>query len=109
MSTIKNLLALFKDEIEKKVLVGMTKVTPTKIGIDDRCGPLWIGEEGIIVRTNDDPRLRYYGGFEYVNKEHCIVIDEYVFYSIESNLVKYCYEHLNNTESSNPDQDLDEE
>ncbi len=59
---------------------------------------LWIGSDFIAVRKHDDRSLQYYGGFEYVDKEHRTECGEYVFYSTEDDRVQghhECFEQEN--------------
>lgn len=69
------------------------------IGLDPRAANrLWIGSDFIAVRKHDDRLLQYYGGFEYVDKEHRTECGEYVFYSTEDDRVQghhECFEQEN--------------
>lgn len=71
-------------------------------GLDERCGVLRVGDDFIAVRTDNDRRLQYYGGFEYVRADHRHVIGSWVFYSIESSRVDEAFnearDYINNLE-----------
>ena len=51
-----------------------------EIGLDNRCGMVYISEDAIVVDKHRDGTLQYYGGFEYVDKEYRKEIGDYVFY-----------------------------
>ena len=57
------------------------------VGLDMRCGTIYINEEYIAVDKYKAGTLDYYGGFEYVDKEHRTEMGYYVFYSRESSRV----------------------
>ena len=61
------------------------------VGLDNRCGMIYISEDAIAVPKYNDGTLQYYGGFEYVNKDYRKEIGDYVFYLGEDNRVR---EHL---------------
>ncbi len=50
------------------------------IGLDSRCGMVYISEDAIAVDKHRDGTLQYYGGFEYVNKDFRKEIGDFVFY-----------------------------
>lgn len=57
------------------------------LGLDMRCGTIYINEEYIAVEKSRAGSLDYYGGLEYVDKEHRQEFGGYVFYSRESSRV----------------------
>ena len=50
------------------------------IGLDPRCGIIYISEDAIAVPQYNDRTVQYYGGFEYVDKEFRKEMGNYVFY-----------------------------
>lgn len=52
----------------------------TKIGLDGRCGRIFIDEDCIITMKSNRRMLDYYGGFEYVDKEYVQEMGDYVIY-----------------------------
>lgn len=83
------IIDLAEDYVSKE----MEPVYPSReiIGLDMRCGPLFINENAIAVRKHNDGSLQYYGGFEYVDKEYRYEVGDYVFYNGEDERVR---EHL---------------
>jgi hypothetical protein len=73
------------------------KVYADKVGLDYRCGYVYVGEDFIAVSTDNDNRLQYYGGFEYISKELRKQYGEYVFYTAEDDecRVSECLEWFN--------------
>lgn len=61
------------------------------VGLDMRCGRIYINEECIAVDKYRQGTLEYYGGMEYVDKEYRHTLGEYVFYLAEDNRVR---EHI---------------
>lgn len=51
------------------------------LGLDRRCGSLWVSEEWIAT---EQPRmLNYYGGFEYIEDRYVTTLGSWTFYSAE--------------------------
>ena len=51
-----------------------------EVGLDSRCGNLFVGEDFIAVWSVYDNRLQYYGGFEYISKEQRKQFGDLVIY-----------------------------
>ena len=78
----------------------MGKVNPQQLGLDNRCGSLFITPDCIGTYKDRDRALQYYGGFEYVDTEYRHEFGDYVFYSAEDNRVRDCLEtYLNKVEA----------
>lgn len=60
------------------------------VGLDERCGMLYINEECIAVPKHNDARAQYYGGLEYCNKEYRQEIGDYVFYFADDDRIQNC-------------------
>jgi hypothetical protein len=82
-----DLIGKFNVEITNFVSKEMTKVNAEDIGIDARCGSLFIDHDTIAVRKCNDGTLQYYGGFEYVDKEYRREVGDWVFYFSEDSRV----------------------
>lgn len=65
------------------------EVNAVQLGLDPRStySPLRVTEDYIAVPLTQDERMRYYGGFEYVDADHRQVLGEWVFYLAESERV----------------------
>ena len=65
-----------------------------QMGMDIRAGHMiyLVEAEGLVVRKNHDGILQYYGGFEYVDKMNRWEMGSWVFYSIEDERVKDCFD-----------------
>ena len=66
----------------------MGKVNPKQLGLDNRCGSLFITPDCIGTYKDRDRALQYYGGFEYVDSQYRHEFGDYVFYSAEDNRVR---------------------
>lgn len=84
------------DEVNDMVarhVQGMRKEPASRLGLDDRCGKLYVDEDCIVAYTGS--RLDYYGGFEYIKEgEGRTTLGEYTFYSSEHNRVADAIECL---------------
>jgi len=78
------------------MLSNLPSVDATQLGLDDRAGlRFYVNEEEklLIVDTNCDRALQYYGGFKYVNEEARTVLGEWIIYNGEmDNRVAKCIE-----------------
>lgn len=66
----------------------MDLVPATDLGLDIRCGRLFVSDEGIAVSKDQDRSLQYYGGFEYVDKDYRHELGDFVFYSVDDERVR---------------------
>ena len=95
MSYFKSAMNLLDDvnEMVSCHVQGMRKEPASRLGLDERCGMLWVDEDTIVAYTGS--RLDYYGGFEYIKEgEGRTTLGEYTFYSSESNRVADAIEAL---------------
>ena len=79
----------------------MTEVNAEKLGLDRRCGYLYVGVDCIAVPKHRDGTLQYYGGFVYVDKDYRTEVGDWVFYFDEDNRVSrhlYTYKTLGEAE-----------
>ena len=74
----------------------MVKVNPEQLGLDNRCGSLFITPDCIGTYTDRDRALRYYGGFEQINDGNRHEMGDYVFYSREATRVDEALEYYLN-------------
>ena len=85
------LIESVNDMVEEYV-TNMRLEPASRLGLDDRCGKLYVDEDCIVARKGS--RVDYYGGFEYVNGEDRMEIGEYVFYMANSSRVADAIECL---------------
>ena len=80
---LENLLDRVNDLILTKVS-NMRKFTADEVGLDYRCGSVWVDAECVITLKGNDRSLQYYGGFEYVDNQYDRTeFGQYVVYSTE--------------------------
>ena len=65
-----------------------TMVSACAVGLDARAGLLWICDDAIVTMTAQ--RLNYYGGFEYVDKQHVATVGDYTIYYADDARVQEC-------------------
>lgn len=79
-----------------EIIRDLDEVSAKKIGLDYRAGHVYVSHEGIIVDNYSRRVLDYYGGFEYVNKEHVHVLGGYTFYSRDDERVEEAVQYYMN-------------
>ena len=79
-------------EMADNYVSGMRKEPASRLGLDDRCGSVWVGEDSIVAYKGS--RIDYYGGFEYVTDEDRAELGEYVVYFATSERVADAIECL---------------
>ena len=81
------------NDMVSRYVQGMRKEPAGRLGLDDRCGMLYVDEDTIVAYTGS--RLDYYGGFEYIKEgEGRTTLGEFTFYSSEHNRVADAIECL---------------
>lgn len=84
----------------------MSKEQRDATGIDRRAlYDAWYNEDVLVIHVTNRRNLDYYGGFEYVDSDHVLVVGEYVVYSGESNRVREVLDHLTSGESTEADEE----
>ena len=83
-------------ELSENYIATMGKVPANQLGLDPRCGKLFVSPDCIAVYKENDRGLQYYGGFEYVNEAYRNPIGDYVFYSALDGRVQDALEHYLN-------------
>lgn len=76
------------NSIAKLALLNCDHIQASTVGLDFRCGELFICKH--YVATNTARSLDYYGGFEYISQEYRCTIGNYTFYSAEHQRVQDC-------------------
>ena len=79
-------------EITDTFVAGMQREPASRLGLDERCGMLWVDEDAIVAEKGS--RLDYYGGFEYVKGEDRVEVGDYVVYFATSERVADAIECL---------------
>lgn len=80
------IIDLAEDYVSKE----MEPIYPSRetIGLDMRCGPLFINENAIAVRKCNRGTIEYYGGLEYCDKQYVYEVGDYVFYLAEDDRIQ---------------------
>lgn len=87
-----DLLDEVTDLVQRQVQ-GMRKEPASRLGLDERCGMLYVDEDCIVAYTGS--RLDYYGGFEYIKEgEGRTTMGEFTFYTTDSDRVRDALECL---------------
>jgi hypothetical protein len=95
------LLDFYEDEIHNKVrdiLSECKYVSSRELGLDGRCGLVYIDEDSIVVHKSNNKSIRYYGGFEYINDEDIVEVGDFVIYLNNNSRVENCLEHYNESQ-----------
>lgn len=92
MSQVLNLVYDLEDQIRNTVRE-LPCVRSEELGLDRRAAySVWIDEDTLIVRKDEDRTLQYYGGFEYVDANARTEVGNYVIYTTDSDRVADCLE-----------------
>ena len=87
------------DEINNMVdrqVQGMERIAASKLGLDDRCGRVYIDRDDQVIVVQGSRSIDYYGGFEYIKEgEGRITVGDYTFYVAECDRVADCFDCLN--------------
>jgi hypothetical protein len=75
-------------ELTDNYVSNMQMVPANRLGLDIRCGKVFISPDCIAVYKGNDRALQYYGGFEYVDTQYRHEMGEFVFYSAEDDRVQ---------------------
>jgi hypothetical protein len=82
------------DEVVRRHVQGMRKEPASRLGLDERCGMVYVDEDTIVAYTGSGS-IDYYGGFEYIKEgEGRITLGEFTFYTTESDRVADAIESL---------------
>jgi hypothetical protein len=88
------------DEINNLVdrqVQGMERVAASALGLDDRCGRVYIDRDDRVIVVEGSRGIDYYGGFEYIKEgEGRVTVGDYTFY-MEHDRVEDCFECLEDT------------
>jgi len=85
------------DEINNMVdqqVQGMERVSASELGLDVRCGRVYIDRDDRVIVVEGSRGIDYYGGFEYIKEgEGRVTVGDYTFY-MEHDRVEDCFECL---------------
>ena len=80
-------------------------VNADQVGLDYRCGMVYISVADDFVAVSGNRSIDYYGGFEYIDSDYKTVIGNMTFYSGEHSRVRDCIAYyIENTENNNQEQ-----
>ena len=91
MNSIINLVDEVR-EMTDNFVAGMRSVSANELGLDIRCGMVWVDEDAIVAYKGS--RIEYYGGFEYIKGDDRAEIGDYVVYFATSQRVADAIECL---------------
>ena len=78
----------------ERYVAGMERVSADKLGLDIRCGRVYIDRDERVIVSDSARSLDYYGGFEYIKEgEGRTTIGDYVIYNGD-NRVEDCFDTL---------------
>lgn len=83
-------------ELSNNYVAKLNSVPANRLGLDPRCGKVFVSNDCVAVYKQNDRAIRYYGGFEYINDMHRHEIGDYVFYSNQATRVDEALEYYFN-------------
>lgn len=81
----------------------MDYVYAEELGLDRRCGSVWVSDDCIVARNNKR-NLEYYGGFEYVDPDFVLTVGDFRFYYSEDSRVR---DHIDTYKESKAEAGVD--
>jgi hypothetical protein len=88
-----NVLDEINDLVDRQVQ-GMERVSAVALGLDVRCGRVYIDRDDRVIVVEGSRGIDYYGGFEYIKEgEGRVTVGDYTFY-MEHDRVEDCFECL---------------
>jgi hypothetical protein len=92
-------------EVLDRKIRKMDTATPNDIGLDMRCGRVYIDLAEEVIAVNGSRSIDYYGGFEYIKEgEGRITMGDYTFFTTESSRVQECFDRLAEKEFESEDE-----
>ena len=89
---------------------GSVCVSASQVGLDIRCGMVYVSPEEDFVAVSGNGMINYYGGFEYIDSDYITTIGHMTFYSGETSRVEDCIRYyIENTENKNNNQEQEGE
>jgi hypothetical protein len=84
------------NEVIERHVRGMDYVSANELGLDIRCGRVFVNREDEVIAVECRRSIDYYGGFEYIKEgEGRTTCGSYTFFNTESSRVQDCFDHLN--------------
>jgi len=74
-------------ELTDSYVGNMELVPANRLGLDPRCGKVFVSPDCIAIHKANDRAVQYYGGFEYVDTQYRHEMGDFVFYSAEDDRV----------------------
>ena len=85
---------------------GVVNVSALQVGLDYRCGRVYVSlEEDWVAVKGRTGSIDYYGGFEYVDSEFKTTIGNVTFYNSEADRVLSCLEFYKESLSENKEEE----
>ena len=93
------------NEVVERHVRKMERCTPVELGLDMRCGPVYIDRNEEVIAVTCSSAIDYYGGFEYIKEgEGRTTCGSYTFFNTESSRVQECFDCLNERETEEADE-----
>ena len=79
-------------------------VSADKVGLDRRCGMVYVSIDEDFIAVSGTSSINYYGGFEYIDSEYITGLGHMTFYSGEASRVRDCIEYYANKTNNNQEE-----
>jgi hypothetical protein len=93
------------NEVVERHVRGLELVSAAQLGLDVRCGRVFLNRADEVIVVECSRSIDYYGGFEYIREgEGRTTCGSYTFFNTESSRVQDCFDHLNEADSESDGQ-----
>jgi len=76
-----DMIDAINEVVERHVRSRFQMVDATAVGLDPRCGRVFVNVEDSTIASCNQQGIEYYGGFEYIDSEERQRAGDYTFYT----------------------------
>lgn len=90
-----DMIDCINEVLERNLRKNFIQVPASDLGLDYRCGRVYVDVADEVLAVECSRSIDYYGGFEYIKEgEGRTTIGDYTFYTSESSRVQECFDVL---------------
>lgn len=78
-----DLIEQMGQQIQEHLENNAQEVAAENVGLDRRCGNIWICDDCVVIPRHMKGTVEYYGGFEYIDPSYVSQVGDWVVYFTE--------------------------